>query len=59
MGRIKAKASKADIIVGVCHRPPKQDEEVNKTLYRQLGEVSRSILLVLVGDFKSRHLLDL
>ena len=46
--RIKAKT---DIIVGVCYRPPNQDEEVDKTLYRQLGEVSRFLPLVLTGDF--------
>ena len=33
--RIKAKT---DIIMGVCYRPPNQDEEVDKTLYRQLGD---------------------
>ena len=49
--RIKAKANKTDIIVGVCYRPSNQDEEVDKTPYRQLGEVSRSLPLVLVGDF--------
>ena len=31
--RIKAKASKTDIIVGVCYRPPNLDEVVDKTLY--------------------------
>ena len=30
--RIKAKANKTDVIVGVCYRPPNQDEEVGKTL---------------------------
>ena len=30
--RIKVKANKSDIIVGVCYRPPNQDEEVGKTL---------------------------
>ena len=49
--RIKLKASKTDIIMGVCYRPPKQGEEVDKTLCGQLGEVSRSLLLALVGDF--------
>ena len=49
--RIKAKANKTDIIVGVCYRSPNQNEEVDKTLYRQLGEVSRSLPLVLVRDF--------
>ncbi|KAJ7421868.1 mitochondrial fission process protein 1 [Willisornis vidua] len=28
--RIRGKASKADILVGVCYRPPNQDEEVDK-----------------------------
>ena len=55
--RIKVKANKTDIIVGICYRPPNQDEEVDKTLHRQLGEVSRSLPLVPVGDFN--YLLDL
>ena len=45
------KANETDIIVGVCYRPPNQDEEVDKTHYRQLDEVSISLPLVLVGDF--------
>ena len=48
--RVKAKANKTGIITGVCYRPPNKDEE-DKTLYRHFGEVSRSLLLVLVGDF--------
>ena len=48
---MKPTANKIDIIVGVCYRPPTQDEEVDKMLYEQLGEVSRSLPLVLVGDF--------
>ena len=38
--RIRGKASKADIMVGVCYRPPNQDEEADKIFYKQLGEVS-------------------
>ncbi|GAB0181938.1 hypothetical protein GRJ2_000659100 [Grus japonensis] len=49
--RIRGKANKADIMVGFCHRPPNQDEEAGKIFYKQLGEVSRSLVLVLVGDF--------
>ena len=49
--RIKVKANKTDTVMGVCYRPPNQEEEMDKTLYRQLGEVSRSLPLVLVGDF--------
>ena len=37
--------------MGVCYRPPNQDEEVDKILYGQLGEVSQSLLLVLMMDF--------
>ncbi|RMC22386.1 hypothetical protein DUI87_00700 [Hirundo rustica rustica] len=49
--RIKGKANKADILLGVCYRPPNQEEEVDNLIYKQLGSVSRSSALVLVGDF--------
>ncbi|KAK4815716.1 hypothetical protein QYF61_006754 [Mycteria americana] len=49
--RIRGKANKADIVVGVCYRPPNQDEETDELFYKQLGEASRSLVLVLVGDF--------
>ncbi|GAB0206524.1 hypothetical protein GRJ2_003118000 [Grus japonensis] len=53
--RIRGKTNKADIVVGVCYRPPNQDEEADEIFYKQLGEVSRSLALVLMGDF---NLLD-
>ncbi|PKU34425.1 toll-interacting protein [Limosa lapponica baueri] len=49
--RIKEKARKADTIMGVCYRPPNQDVEADEIFYKQLAEVSRSLALVLVGDF--------
>ncbi|KAK4828839.1 hypothetical protein QYF61_000896 [Mycteria americana] len=49
--RIRGKANKADIVVGVCYRPPNQDEETDELFYKQLGEASQSLALVLVGDF--------
>ncbi|KAK4811010.1 hypothetical protein QYF61_015714 [Mycteria americana] len=50
--RIRGKANKADTVVGVCYRPANQDEETDELLfYKQLGEASRSLALVLVGDF--------
>ncbi|KAK4813674.1 LOW QUALITY PROTEIN: hypothetical protein QYF61_017641 [Mycteria americana] len=49
--RMRGKANKADIVVGVCYRPPNQDDEAEKIFYKQLGEASRSLALVLVGDF--------
>ena len=46
------KANKAHIMVGLCYRPPNQDEEADKIFYKQMGEASRLPALVLVGDFK-------
>ncbi|RMC14859.1 hypothetical protein DUI87_07035 [Hirundo rustica rustica] len=45
------KANKDDILLEVCYRPPNQEEEVDNLSYRQLGNVSGSSALVLVGDF--------
>ncbi|KAK4827657.1 hypothetical protein QYF61_020429 [Mycteria americana] len=44
------KANKADIMVGVCYRPPNQDEEADEIFYKQLGEVLQSLPLVLIWD---------
>ena len=49
--RIRGKANKADIMVGVCYRPPNQDEEADEIFSKQLGEVSQALALVLVGEF--------
>jgi len=38
--RIRRKASKADIMVGVCYRPPNQDDKADEIFYKQQGEVS-------------------
>ncbi|KAJ7425385.1 hypothetical protein WISP_23650 [Willisornis vidua] len=49
--RIRGKANKADILVGVCCRLSNQDEEGEKLFYKQLVDVSKSSALILVGDF--------
>jgi len=49
--KMRGKANKADILVGVCYRPPNQDEEADEVFYKRLAEVSQSRALVLVGDF--------
>ncbi|RMC12129.1 hypothetical protein DUI87_11264 [Hirundo rustica rustica] len=49
--RIKGKANKADILLGVSYRPPNQEEEVDNLFYKQLENVSGSSGLVLIGDF--------
>uniref|UniRef100_A0A493TF21 Reverse transcriptase domain-containing protein n=1 Tax=Anas platyrhynchos platyrhynchos TaxID=8840 RepID=A0A493TF21_ANAPP len=41
---------KASVLVGNCYRPPNQDEDTDE-FYRQLTEVVKSSVLVLVGDF--------
>ncbi|RMC14259.1 hypothetical protein DUI87_09350 [Hirundo rustica rustica] len=49
--RIKGKANKADILLGIFCHPPNQEEEVDNLFYKQLENVSESPALVLVGDF--------
>lgn len=49
--RIRGKTNKTDILVGFCYQPPKQDKEAEELLCRQLGQVSPSLALVLMGDF--------
>ena len=49
--RIRERANKADILVGVCYRLSNQDEETDKVLYEQLAEVVLLAALVLVIDF--------
>jgi len=48
---MRAKANKADILLGVCYRQPNQDEEVDEVFFKRLAEVSQSLALVLVGEF--------
>lgn len=38
--RIRRKANKVDIMMGVCCRPPNKDQEVDEVLYRCLEKVS-------------------
>ena len=59
--RIRGTANKADLVVGVCYRPPSWDEEMGEIFYRQLGEVSHSLALVLMGTrvFKAKTLIHL
>ncbi|GAB0208330.1 mitochondrial enolase superfamily member 1 [Grus japonensis] len=49
--RMRGKANKADILLGVCYRPPNQDEEADEAFYKRLAEVSQLLALVLMGDF--------
>ncbi|RMC21909.1 hypothetical protein DUI87_02780 [Hirundo rustica rustica] len=49
--RIKGKANKANILLGVRYTPPNQEEEVDNLFYKKLENVSGSPALVLVRDF--------
>ncbi|KAM9591475.1 uncharacterized protein ACIBXB_006271 [Morphnus guianensis] len=49
--RMRGKANKTDIVLGVCYRPPDQVEETDESFYKRLAVVSESCALVLVGDF--------
>ena len=51
MGKNQGEGQKADITVGVCYRPPNQDEEAGEIFYKQLGEALESLALVLIEDF--------
>ncbi|KAJ7423638.1 mitochondrial fission process protein 1 [Pitangus sulphuratus] len=50
--KIRGKANKVDILVGVCYRPPNQDDEDDELFYKQLADVSKLPALVHVGYFK-------
>lgn len=53
--KIKGKAGKADILVGVCSRPPNQDEEADELFSEVLAHVLWLQALVFVEVF---NLLD-
>ena len=36
--KMRGKANKADILLGVCFRPPNQDEEADEVFYKRLAE---------------------
>ncbi|XP_053914607.1 hyccin isoform X2 [Cuculus canorus] len=49
--KIRGAQKKGDFVIGVCYRPPSQEEAADELFYKQLGTVSKSLPLVLVGDF--------
>jgi len=40
---MRGKVNKADILLGVCYRPPNQKEEADEAFYKRLTEVSQSL----------------
>jgi len=49
--RIKGRAGTGDFIVGVCYRPPDQEDRADEALHRQIEAASCLQALVLMGDF--------
>ncbi|GAB0204868.1 mitochondrial enolase superfamily member 1 [Grus japonensis] len=51
--RIKGRAGTGDTIVGVCYRPPDQEDQADELLpvYKQVGAASHSQALVFMHDF--------
>lgn len=43
------------LLVGLCYRPPGQDDDTHELFFKELRETSRSAALLLMGDF---NLLD-
>ena len=52
----RAGAGTGDIIVGICYRPPDQEDHADDALYRQTGAASCSQALVLMGDFNHHNI---
>ena len=58
--RVRGKANKADIVLGVCYRPPDKVEETDESSYKWLAVVTQSSVLVLVVGLQlSRCLLEI
>ncbi|KAJ7425206.1 hypothetical protein BTVI_03796 [Pitangus sulphuratus] len=49
--RIKEQINNEDVIVGVCYRPPSQDDDINELFFEELRDTCKSTVLVLMGDF--------
>ena len=49
--RMKQKANKVHVVVGIYHQPRNHDNDTNELFYKELRDISRSAALVLMGDF--------
>ena len=49
--KMRRKANKADILLGVYYRSCNQAEEVDEVFYKRIAEVLQLLALVLMGDF--------
>jgi len=49
--KMRGKTNKADILLGVCYRPPNQEDEVDEVYYKRFAEVSQLLAFFPVGHF--------
>ena len=54
--KIRRMENKEDVIAGVYHQSPSQEDSTDEVFYRQLGEISGLAALVLTGDFNFPHI---
>jgi len=50
--RIKGRAGPGDRTVGVCYRPPDEEDRADEALYRQIGAASCAQAHVLMGGLQ-------
>ena len=51
---IRGTENKGDVVMGVYYQLPSQDVSTDELFHRKLEEISGSVVLVLMGDFKLR-----
>lgn len=49
--RLKGKANKADVVEGLSYWPLHQDSNTDELFYKESRDISRSAVLVLMGNF--------
>lgn len=50
--RITERAGKGDVKLGVCYRPPYQEDRAGEAVYKEIGAVIHSLALVLMGGLQ-------
>lgn len=53
---MKERAGTGNITVGVCYKPPNQEDQVDGAFYRQIGVASCSQVLVLIEVFNHHRI---
>lgn len=49
--KVGGNPNKADVFVEVYYRSPSRDDDTDVSFYKELRKMSRTVVLVLMGDF--------